>query len=115
MHAAYCLLVNTKLLLTGDSLFFSGKIMYTVNKFKPYLICSNGDPCEYIVHESISTDNYPDLKNPAAIFPINHLFSKEFQEKQADTYAGYLNKLRQATVTAFQENNLADVLARETT
>lgn len=87
--------------------------MYTVNPFKVYRFTGqNGAVIRYTVDCSGSTKetDYP----AAAIFPVSAMFPNEFQYKQAHAYCDYLNKIRDATMQAFEQNHLVDLLSRET-
>ncbi len=54
-----------------------------------------------------------DEKRPNAVmFPISVLYDEKTQEKRAQDYANYLNKLNEAAKVAYEQIHLVDVLKR---
>lgn len=51
-----------------------------------------------------------DERPVVAEFPISQKFDKETQEERAHAYADYMNKVAEATVQAYQNNQLIDIL-----
>ena len=51
-----------------------------------------------------------DIRPKAVEFPISVLFDEKMQEKRADDYANYLNKLVEATTQAYEQNQLINIL-----
>lgn len=82
---------------------------YGVWSYKTY----QGKLTEYRVSNKPDTykdDNWPS----AAVFPVSSLFPEDFQRSQAHKYADYLNKVREATAKALEQQNLVDMLSRNT-
>lgn len=51
-----------------------------------------------------------DERPVVAEFPISQKFDREVQKERADSYADYMNKVAEATIQAYQNNQLIDIL-----
>lgn len=80
----------------------------TLLEFKCYSIISkNGLITAFIVSDDRSTvDNRPTLVS----FPVSILYPADMQKQRAQAYAKFMNKINEATVTAYEQNSLIDIL-----
>lgn len=56
------------------------------------------------------TNKEIDLRPQLMTFPISILYAEEDQRQRAEEYAEYMNKIVDATLQAYENNNLMDLL-----
>jgi hypothetical protein len=71
-----------------------------------------GDITGYFItdaHDNDELDERPVLMS----FPVSVLYPRRDQEQRAEEYAEYMNKIIRATMQAYENNNLMEVLKGE--
>jgi hypothetical protein len=69
----------------------------------------DGKLVKYFITDAEDNDEL-DERPIVAEFPISQKFDKETQQERANAYADYMNKVAEATVQAYQNNQLIDIL-----
>lgn len=64
---------------------------------------------EYFVTDAGTNDELSD-RPVAAAFPVSQKFDNDHQEKRAEEYAEYLNRINEAATQAYENNRLLDIL-----